>query len=288
MQLTVQALRREFAGAPAARGSGLEARATEPAPDRAAGGDRSRALSSDRIASHKYLAFENLYRGDPAEIRARMTDYVPLFARAEDVLDIGCGRGEFLQLLKEQGIRASGIDLNHEMVEHCRAAGLDVSEADALAALRTRPDASLGGLVAAQVVEHLEPDYLIALLDEAFRTLRPGSAIALETINVASWSAFFSSYLRDLTHVRPIHPETLKFLALAAGFVDADIRWRAPLGEGDKLTPSPPTVRDIDLRTAGVEGRALLELADAFDRNVERLNSQLYGPLDYALIAWKR
>jgi O-antigen chain-terminating methyltransferase len=234
------------------------------------------------------VAFENLYRGDPAVIRARMADYVPLFARAQDVLDVGCGRGEFLQLLKERGIRARGVDLNHEMAEQCRSAGLDVTEADALSYLRAQPDESLGGLIAAQVVEHLEPDYLIAFQDEAFRTLRRGSAIVLETINVASWSAFFSSYVRDLTHVKPVHPETLRFLSLAAGFVDAEVRLRAPLGDADRLVPAPPAVRRLDGRTTGAEGHALLELADAFDRNVERLNAQLYAPLDYALVAWKR
>ena len=295
MQMTVQALRREFGEAPAASGSGLRASGSGKSPESKAEGPQSpepraqsRSLSSDRLASHKYVAFENLYRGDPDVIRARMADYLPLFARAQDVLDVGCGRGEFLHLLKERGVRARGLDLNHEMAEQCRAAGLDVAEADALSYLRAQPDGALGGMIAAQVVEHLEPDYLIALLDEAFRTMRAGAPIVLETINVASWSAFFSSYLRDLTHVRPIHPETLRFLALAAGFVDADIRLRAPLDDADRLTPSPRGLRDIDLRTAGVEGRALLALADTFDRNVERLNSQLYAPLDYALIAWKR
>jgi O-antigen chain-terminating methyltransferase len=282
MQLTVQALRREIAEAPAAPGLGPAGQGeTTRKP-------QSHSLSSDRVASHKYVAFENLYRGDPQVIRAGMTDYLPLFAGSQDVLDIGCGRGEFLELLKGAGIRARGLDLNHEMVAQCRAAGLDVVEADALSYLRGQADDSLGGIIAAQVVEHLEPDYLIAVLDEAFRTLRRPSPIVLETINVSSWFAFFSSYLRDLTHVKPVHPETLRFLALAAGFVEADIRLRAPMGEGDRLMRSPRTVRDIDPRTTGVEGRALTELADAFDRNVERLNAQLYAPLDYALVAWKR
>jgi O-antigen chain-terminating methyltransferase len=284
MQLAVQALRRESTEASTRlRGDGGQARA----PAEATAG-KPELLSSDRLTSHKYVAFENLFRGDPKVIRERMVDYLPLFARSQDVLDVGCGRGEFLELLKDNGIRARGIDFNHEMVAGCRASGLDAIEADALSYLRSQPDEALGGLIAAQVVEHLEPDYLIAFLDEAFRTLRRGSAIVLETINVASWSAFFSSYLRDLTHVKPVHSETLKFLALAAGFVDADIRLRAPLDEGNRLVRSPNAVRRIDLRTTSVEGRAVTELADAFDRNVERLNAQLYAPLDYALIAWKR
>ena len=122
------------------------------------------------------------------------------------MLDVGCGRGEFLQLLREHGISGRGVDLNHEMVAECRAAGLEAEEADAVSYMTGLPDGSLGGLMAAQVVEHLEPDYLLRLLDEAFRVLRPDSPIALETINVTSWSAFFTSYLRDLTHVRPDPP----------------------------------------------------------------------------------
>jgi len=292
MQMTVQALRRELA-------------AHQPAHDRSAGGVAgagpaeparpesrppapSAALSSDPLSSHKYVAFEDLFRGDRALIRERQEDYVRLFTGRQDVLDVGCGRGEFLQLLAERGIRARGLDLNHEMVELCAASGLDVTEADALGYLRGLGDGELGGLIAAQVVEHLEPDYLLAFLDEAYRVLQPGAPIALETINVASWSAFFTSYIRDLTHVRPIHPDTLKFVVTASGFLDAEIRLKAPLPESERLLPSPPGVRDVNLATAGAEGRGLIALADAFDRNVERLNTQLYAPLDYAVVAWKR
>ena len=118
--------------------------------------------------------------------------------------------------------------------------------------------------------------------------LRPDAAIVLETINVASWSAFFQSYIRDLTHVRPLHPDTLKFLVLAAGFGDAEIRYRVPLPDDEKLVPAPAAVGAIDLRQTGPEGRAVVEMAEAFDRNVARLNAQLYAPFDYAVVAWKR
>ena len=147
---------------------------------------------------------------------------------------------------------------------------------------------ALGGLMSAQVVEHLQPDYLLALLEEAYRVLRAGSPIVLETINVASWYAFFSSYVRDITHARPLHPDTLRFFVVATGFLDAEVRFLSPLPDAEKLQPAPRAVREVDLRTTGPEGRALLALADAFDRNTERLNLQLYGPHDYAVVAWKR
>ena len=248
----------------------------------------SRALSSDPLESQKYVGFEDAFRGDPALIRSRQENYLPLFIGQQDVLDIGCGRGEFLHLLKERDVPARGIDLNHAMVAKCQEEGLDVVEADALSYLRTLGDGSLGGLIAAQVVEHLQPDYLLALLNEAFRVLRPGSPIALETINVGSWSAFFNSYVRDLTHARPIHPDTLRFLVLAAGFLDAEVRLTAPLPDEEKLPRSSAEVRNVDLRSTGVEGRAVLSLADSFDAAVDRLNRQLYGPQDYAVVAWKR
>ena len=110
------------------------------------------------------------------------------------------------------------MDLNHEMVEICRSKSLDATEGDALGFLRTQADGSLGGLVALQVVEHLQPDYLLAFLDTAYHKLRPGARIVLETINPACWFAFFASYIRDITHVRPIHPETLSYYVTASGF----------------------------------------------------------------------
>ena len=98
-------------------------------------------------------------------------------------------------------------------------------------AVAVQPDQSLGGLFAAQVVEHLEPRYLTQLLDLAFDKLRPGAPIVLETINPACWFAFFESYIRDITHVRPLHPDTLKYLLVASGFQTVDIRYRAPYPE---------------------------------------------------------
>ena len=101
------------------------------------------------------------------------------------------------------------------MVEVCREQGLDATKADALSYLRGLPDGSLGGLFAAQVVEHLEPAYLTRPARRRVRRAAPGAPIVLETINPACWFAFFESYIRDITHVRPLHPDTLKFLLVA-------------------------------------------------------------------------
>src|SRR5204863_7761238 len=137
----------------------------------------------DDLDSHKYVGFEDQFRGSPEEIRRRVEEYLPIFSAVRDrgsgigdrgsgirdqgpgtggaVLDVGCGRGEFLELMRERGVGARGIDVNGAMVEVCRGKGLQAETADALTYLRGLPDASLGGLFAAQVVEHLEPRYLM-------------------------------------------------------------------------------------------------------------------------------
>src|SRR4051812_7313934 len=104
-----------------------------------------------------YRGFEDRFRGSIHEIREKQRVFVPLFAGASDVLDIGCGRGEFLALLKEHRIGGRGIDANAEMIAAARERGVDAAQADALAHLQSLPDASLGGVIASQVVEHLQP-----------------------------------------------------------------------------------------------------------------------------------
>ena len=225
----------------------------------------------DSIDSHAYVCFEDRFRGSTDDIRQRVSEYLPFFQDARDVLDVGCGRGEFLALLREQGIQARGIDINGSMVDVCRQQGLDATETDALSYLRAQPDGSLGGLFAAQVVEHLEPRYLTGLLDAAFDKLRPGAPVVLETINPACWFAFFESYIRDITHVRPLHPDTLTYLLIASGFQHVDIRYRAPYPEHEKLQPIAPQP-------------SLGDTVDTLNANVERLNRLLFTWLDYAAI----
>jgi len=230
-----------------------------------------------------YVGFEDRFRGSEEQIRERLQDYVPYFDGQSDVLDVGCGRGEFLELLREKGIRARGLDLNPEMVEVCRARGLDVSSADARGYLRGVPDDSLGGLIAVQVIEHLEPSYLADTLTLASSKLRPGARIVLETINPACWVAFFESFIRDLTHVKPIHPETLQYMLQASGFANVEIVYRAPIAEGGKLrrvTARPEHYGDT-------AQDALTELVSSFNSNVDQLNGRLFSYQDFAAIATK-
>ncbi len=256
-------------GAPAAAG-GAAAAAPPSRPE----------VLGTQLDSARYVGFEDTFRGSTEDITARVSEYVPLFQGASDVLDIGCGRGEFLELLRASGVGARGIDINHAMVEMCRTRGLDVEEGDAVGYLESLPDASLGGVLAVQVVEHLQSDRLVRLLELAYHKLRPGSRIALETINPACWYAFFASYIRDITHVHPIHPDTLRYLLLASGFQRVEIRYRQPYPEHDKLQPVPMQP------LAGVAA-ALGDAAETFNANVTKLNGLLFTHLDYTAIGEK-
>ena len=262
----------ERLGAVPSRQKGSGAQSSAPAV-----AEQADAATTD---AYKYLGFEDRFRGSEADIRMRLADYLPYFAGASNVLDVGCGRGEFLQLLQEQGISAQGIDLNPEMAEACRARGLDASTADALTTLRQLPDQSLGGLIAVQVIEHLKPAYLAQFLQAAFFKLRPGAPLVLETINPACWVAFFESYIRDLTHEQPIHAETLQYMLQASGFASVEVVYRSPIAEGGRLQRVAARPEHF-----GETADAQTALVSAFNHNVDRLNDRLFTFQDYATIA---
>ena len=248
-----------------------------PSPARAASGPM---LSGQALDSYKYVGFEDAFRGSTDDIRERLASYLPYFEGAADVLDVGCGRGEFLELLRDHGVQARGIDLNREMVEQCRTRDLTVDEGDVLSFLSQQPDASLGGLFASQVVEHLAPDYLLQALDAAFHKLKPRSTIILETINVASWSAFFQSYVRDVTHRQPLHPETLRYLVTASGFQNVRLVFASPCASEHKLEASPmPSPQHVEALPV-----PLKSLLTTFNENVEKLNALMFADQDYAVI----
>ncbi len=173
-------------------------------------------------------------------------------------------------------MKARGVDTNQGMVDRCREQGLDVEQGDALAFLQKQRAGDIGGLVAIQVVEHFEPQYLLRVLDEAHRAMRPGAPLVLETINPSCWMAFFETYIRDLTHKRPLHPETLRYLVQASGFSDADVQFRQPVGDRDRL----------ERAVVGPEGgEVLARLAGTLNDHADKLNSRLFSSMDYAVVA---
>ena len=255
-------------------------REAPPAADAPRATSTEPAVAGD-LETYKYLCFEDAFRGSRDEIAARQREYLACFEGASDVLDLGCGRGEFLALLREGGVTARGLDANAEVVERCREQGLDATRSDALQYLRGLADESLGGLFSAQVVEHLEAEYLMRMLAEAQRALRPGSRIVLETINPASWTAFFSAFVRDITHRHPLHPDTLSYLLRASGFVDVEIVYRSPVPAEAQLQHASVDVTLADTPA----GAAVCALAETFNRHVDRLNGLIFAEQDYAAIA---
>ncbi len=241
--------------------------------------------SSTPADDYKYVGFEDQFRGSEAELLDRLRAYLPIFAGASNVLDIGCGRGEFLSLLKDTGVTARGVDANAGMAAAARERGLDATAGDALAYVSSLADDSLGGVIATQVVEHLQPAYLMRLLDVLSRKLRAGAPIVLETINPACWLAFFSSYIRDFTHVRPVHPETLQYLLRASGFERVEIRYSAPAPDHTKM-------KSVDLpsemlASTDPSAAALARIAHAVNANAAILNGLMFTYLDYAAVGYR-
>lgn len=238
-----------------------------PAPETA-----SAALAAAGDAH--YVGFEERFRAPGPQLDAKLGAYVPHFVERAPVADLGCGRGEFLERLRAAGIAALGVDGNAGFVQACQAKGLDVRHGDLLAFLRERETASLGGVFAAQVAEHLPPPVLVAMLREAQRVLRPGGLLLIETVNPRSLVGLLEVYNRDLTHERPLHPDTLAYLAAAAGFGEVRVEYTAPVDPLAQLQP---------VSTEGLPERA----ATTLNENVARLNAWLYGPQEYALLAWR-
>lgn len=244
-----------------------------PASGAAAAVPSTVAAQPAAAALPDYFAFESRMRGSTEEIAARLRPYVEDLRDAAPVLDLGCGRGELLQLLQAAGVEARGVDADADMVAYARGEGLDVEQADALAHLETLPRGSLGAVFAAQLVEHLPPPALVRLLGLAAGRLRPGGLLVLETLNPVSPLAL-RNYFADLTHAQPLVAETLVLLVQGAGFRDVRTRF---LNE----PPAAERLRAVELP----DDPALAGASAALAHNVERLNAQLFAPLDYAVVA---
>lgn len=220
-----------------------------------------------------YFAFEARMRGTTADVRRRQEQYLEVFRDSSNVLDLGCGRGEFLALLRSAGIAARGVDLDPEMVVFCTGDGLEVEQGEAVAHLERLENHALGGIFAAQLVEHLPPPAIVRLLDLAAVKLVPGGVIVLETVNPLSFIAL-RHYFADLTHVQPLVPETLELIARQSGFSHVETRFLNEPSAEERLSPLdlPPDVLPEPTR-------------EALERNLARLNEVLFGPQDYAIVA---
>ncbi len=229
-----------------------------------------RAIVAERghLLDAFYAAFEDRFRGTREDIRQRVSVYLPLVrdagagTSAAPIVDLGCGRGEWLELLRDQRLEARGIDSNRVMIAICRERELEVVEDDAIEHLQAQKAGSVGAITAMHVIEHLPFAHLIDLFDEALRVLKPGGIVVFETPNPENLLVGACTFYSDPTHQRPLPPEPMRFIAEARGFSDVRIL---------RLHPYPPA--------AMVQGAAG-ELQDL-------INSLLYGPQDYAVVGVK-
>ncbi len=217
-----------------------------------------------------YFDFENHFRGSRAQIKKNQEIYLEYFQGRRHVLDLGCGRGEFLELLKEHGIQAYGVDLYEEFVVLCRQKKLQAVQEDAIAFLEQTEKAD--GIFAGQLIEHLPLEQLIRLTELAYEKLEPGAFLILETPNPMSLAIYTNSFYLDPSHNKPVHPLTMRYLLEKAGFLDITVIFT----ESSRL---PVQIPKLDIAQAA----GIAEFNDAM-KEVERT---LFGSQDYAIIAKK-
>jgi SAM-dependent methyltransferase len=238
--------------------------------------EKAAVLSKGRD-EHAYLELERRYRGTEEEIGERIAQYLPYLEGRGRVLDLGCGRGESLALLRSHGIEAAGVDSSARMVGLCRERGLAATEGDLFEHLAAQPEASLGGVVSFHVIEHLPTESLERLVRLAWRALQPGGVLILETPNPLSLVVAARNFWLDPTHRRPVHPESLRLHYELAGFASIERLDLRPFAAEERLP-------EIDLAELP-EAQHLL--ADRVNRLRDRLDELLFGFQDYGMIGVK-
>ncbi|MBO0729561.1 MAG: methyltransferase domain-containing protein [Acidimicrobiaceae bacterium] len=211
--------------------------------------------------------FERRFRGSEQELREHYQDLAERFVGRDPVIDLGCGQGEFVELLRDLGVRASGIDPDASSVAAARSRGLPVTRGEALTFLTSLPDGELGGVALIQVIERLGPKPRAEVIALAYEKLRSGGLLVVESINPMSLHTFANAQYIDPTHTVPFHPRYAAFLCEELGFEKVLTEWRSPSHPSERLS-LPPGYADL----------APL---------VDRLNGLLFGPNHFAIIATK-
>jgi len=237
------------------------------------------ASSGHLAGTHEglYMNLEDEFRGPRSLVRERLAAYMPLLAQIgagsidRPILDLGCGRGEWLELLAEKNLHARGVEINSVAVGNCRSLGLDVTAEDGLEYLREQASGSLGMVTGFHLLEHLPFEYSLDLLGEALRVLRPGGVALFETPNPENLLVSSHSFHIDPTHRQPLVPELLVFLMRQQGFSRLRIERQTVARPDERLEPL-------------AEG---LPLAERFNEVIELLNRHFAAPSDFAVIGHK-
>ena len=217
------------------------------------------APASPVLPALDYTRFAERFRGDEKYIRQNLEIYKPYFEKCINVLDIGCGRGEFLEIMREAGVSAIGIDLGEESIAYCTEKGLTVERADLFEYLANQPDEEFDGIMSSQVVEHLAPDALPKMVQLCAQKIRRGGVIAIETPNPECLAIFATYFYLDPTHTRPVPHQLMGFYLEEAGFGHIEVH---------KLSPAVESMPE------------LAELPENF-------RNRFFGGLDYGIIARK-
>jgi O-antigen chain-terminating methyltransferase len=234
---------------------------------------------AEALAEVQPLLLES-FRGSEQEIQHRLDRYLSDLRQAGPILDLGCGRGELLLLLREAGIEATGVENDAALAEAARRRGLKIIEDGALEALKSQESESWGAVTAIHLFEHLQPVELATTLVEARRALRPGGLLIAECPNPHTLRVGASLYWQDPTHQRPLLPETLELMLRAAGF-EVDRR------ELMHPFPADQLLADDEGGTGAVTDPEISMLAERVDRLRDRLDEILHGPRDFAVWAVK-
>lgn len=216
-----------------------------------------------------YFDFENHFRGSIDSIKKAQEAYIPYLKDKKNVLDIGCGRGEFLSLMQDNGINATGVDIYEPYADYCRTKGLNVTAGDGIAHLASMD--SVDGIFAGQVVEHLKPHQIIALCNTAYEKLTEGGCIIIETPNPTSLAIYVNAFYIDPSHVKPVHPLTMKYYLEKAGFKKIEIVYT----ESSKPETKIPALKSDS------------ENIDEFNEAMKKVSDVIFGSQDYAIIATK-
>jgi SAM-dependent methyltransferase len=227
-----------------------EARKRLPAPI-SSGQIKTMLAEEDHVLDAMYAEFEDIFRGTRADIMQRQSIYIPIVREAgageksTPIVDLGCGRGEWLELLRDSGLGARGVDLNRIFLQRCRDLNLEVVESDAITFLRDAKRNSLGAVTSFHLIEHLPHKSLIAMLDAAFRALRPGGLVILETPNPRNLQVASCNFYMDPTHRHPLPPELMQFVLEARGFVNVVIKELHPYGAENFAADGPAKINEI-------------------------------------------